>query len=143
MSMRRSSILGWVAVLWLAGCAGSGGQLFSVEQGGYPIAWSEAELVKPLAMRTLRRSEEMSVHVVRLAGDESPHVHDHSDLTVTLLRGRVRMNLAGRTFVMEAGDVVEVPRGVEHWAENLFGPRSEAYVLFTPPLREGDHRPTR
>lgn len=45
-----------------------------------------------------------------------PHTHG-VDKIDGVLAGRFRMGMAGATVVLEAGDLLEVPRGVVHSAE--------------------------
>jgi mannose-6-phosphate isomerase-like protein (cupin superfamily) len=106
------------------------------------IAWDDKELAKEIAVKTLRKTEAASFHVVRIVTAENPHVHDRSDLSVFVLSGRVRMRLGAHTVEIEAGDVIDIPRGVPHWAENIADQPSEAYVIFMPPFNPKDYRAT-
>jgi mannose-6-phosphate isomerase-like protein (cupin superfamily) len=97
--------------------------------------WSAAEQQKDVAVRTLHVSDTASVHLVRLARAEKPHVHEDSDLAVFVLRGSVHMHFGERVIPVVAGDVIEIPRGASHWAENAGDSPSEAYVVFSPPSK--------
>jgi quercetin dioxygenase-like cupin family protein len=103
--------------------------------------WTAEERSQEIAVRTIRRTDSASFHVVRLAGAEKPHVHDHSDLAVFVLLGQVRMHIAGRVTPVRAGDVADIPRGTQHWAENASDEASVAYAVFTPALDKNDRRP--
>lgn len=104
------------------------------------IEWTDAELMRDMAIRPLRATDQASYAVVRIVTAEPPHAHDRHDLTVYVLSGRVAMHLADRTVIVEPGDLIDVPRSVPHWAQNLSDPASEAYVIFTPPFDGHDRR---
>ncbi len=73
---------------------------------------------KEVVVQHLRRDAASSHHFVNLVGSEKPHVHDRSDLTVFILRGSVRMHFEDRVVDVQPGDVVDIPMGAFHWAEN-------------------------
>jgi mannose-6-phosphate isomerase-like protein (cupin superfamily) len=50
------------------------------------------------------------------------------------------MHLADRVIDVGPGDVIDVPRGVVHWAENVGDGASEAYAVFAPPFDGKDRR---
>lgn len=105
------------------------------------VAWTSDESAREIAVRHLRRTESASHHVVRLAGAEEPHVHRLSDLTVTVLSGRVEMHLGDSVSTIGAGQVVDIPRGTPHYAVNLTKGASIAYTVFSPPLDPTDNHP--
>lgn len=105
------------------------------------LAWTDEELSKDIALRTLRQTDAASYHVVRLLRAEKPHAHDRSDLSVFVLSGAVNMHIAGRVVPLASGDVVDIPRGVPHWAENASPTASTAYVVFAPAFDGKDRRP--
>lgn len=103
--------------------------------------WSPAELEKSIAVRRLRATAETSVSLIRLAGAEQPHIHKDHDLVVVLLSGSARLHLGNRTVEVHPGDVMEIPRGVVHWAENIGPGASEVYAIFSPPYNGLDNIP--
>jgi mannose-6-phosphate isomerase-like protein (cupin superfamily) len=103
--------------------------------------WSEAEQAKPIAVRRLRSTAEISISLIRLAGAEQPHIHKDHDLVVVLLSGQARLHLGNRTVDVRPGDVMEIPRGVVHWAENTGPGASEVYAIFSPPFDGRDNLP--
>lgn len=105
------------------------------------VTWTAEESAKEIAVRSVRTTETASYHVIRLAGAEKPHRHLVSDLTVTVLRGQVRMHLGDQVEVVNAGQVIDVPRGTPHYAENIDREPSEAYVVFSPPFAPTDNHP--
>ena len=97
------------------------------------VEWTEQEVAAEVAVLEVRRGNWSSEHLVRLRGEEKPHVHQRHDITVTLLEGRVGMHIDGRSFEMRPGDVASIPHGATHWAENIFDEgASVAYAVFTP-----------
>ena len=93
-----------------------------------------------MAIRNLWKTEDASAHIIRLRTAEKPHVHEHHDLTVFVLSGSARVFLDGKFILSHAGDVIEIPRGTLHWAENLDKDASEVYAVFTPTYDGQDSR---
>ena len=54
------------------------------------------------------------VKVVKLKGEFVWHHHDHEDELFLVVRGRLRMRLRDGDIVIEEGEFLIVPRGVEH-----------------------------
>lgn len=103
--------------------------------------WTPDELEKTIAVRRLRATSEVSVSLIRLAGAEQPHMHKDHDLVVVMLSGAARLHLGNRTVDVRPGDVMEIPRGVVHWAENTGPEASEVYAIFSPPYDGRDNLP--
>lgn len=104
------------------------------------IDWSPDELRESTATRSVYRTDEASHHLLRTTVNEKPHVHDKSDLTVTVLSGSTRIHFQRHFFDLKPGDVVRVPRGVPHWMELVGEGGAEAYVVFSPPFDGKDRR---
>lgn len=104
-------------------------------------AWPEEDLEKQVAQFKLGETETQSFHLVRLLGAEAPHVHDRHDASVTMLSGKAKIHYPQKTFEVKKGDIIHIPRGMPHWAENVNGNASEAYVIFSPPFDGKDYRP--
>ncbi len=102
--------------------------------------WTEEEKKQEIALRPIRTTSEAGYYLLRLNESEKPHVHDHHDITVILLSGQALMHYEGKSHLVNPGDIIEVPRGVVHWAENLNNQPCEAYAIFTPPFDEKDKR---
>ena len=117
-----------------------GGTIVEPKATTEQTSWTDQERAQEIAVKTLRKTESASYHVIRLSGAEKPHTHDRSDLSVFVLRGAVRMHLADRVIDVGPGDVIDIPRGVVHWAENVAGGASEAYAVFAPPFDGKDRR---
>ena len=103
--------------------------------------WSVEELSKDMAINNLRLTSETSHHIIRLKSAEIPHIHRTHDLTVFVLKGKAVMHLNNRQLLVKAGDVIEIPRGFVHWAENIDPDGSEVYAIFNPPYHGNDHHP--
>lgn len=54
------------------------------------------------------------VKLVKLAGPFVWHHHDHEDELFLVVRGRFRMELRDRAIDVAAGELIVIPRGVEH-----------------------------
>ena len=127
------------------GCAGNGsvsrGRVFSTDATLTDPAWTAAELAKPIAVRRLQATQHTSMNIIRLAGAEQPHMHRDHDLVVVVLQGTARVHLGDHVKDIRAGDIMEIPRGVVHWAENTGSEASEVYAIFSPPYDGLDHIP--
>ncbi len=105
------------------------------------VTWTDEELGKDVAIKTVRQSDGASYHVVRLLKAEKPHVHDRSDLVVVVLSGSVKMHFGDRVVPVGPGQVIDIPKGAPHWAENASAGPSFAYVVFAPAFDGKDRRP--
>lgn len=103
--------------------------------------WTPAEQEKAIAVRRLRSTAETSVSLIRLLKAEQPHIHKDHDLVVVMLAGSARLHLGNRSVEVHPGDVMEIPRGVVHWAENIGPGASEVYAIFSPPYDGLDNLP--
>lgn len=137
--MKNISIL-FLFFLLISGCSTQRGTIVSLRDLPNKIEWSPEELATTIAFKKLYQTNEASFHFVRLAGKEQPHVHDLHDLTIFVLSGKVKMHLNEKSMIATKGDVIEVPKGIIHWAENVNGKPSEAYIVFSPPFDDKDHR---
>jgi mannose-6-phosphate isomerase-like protein (cupin superfamily) len=108
------------------------GRLVEPGQVTQSVEWMEAESKSDIAIRKLRETADASFQIVRLNTAEKPHVHQHHDLTVFVLRGRALMHLDNKDIPVRAGDVIDIPRGIPHWVENKSKSPSEVYAIFTP-----------
>lgn len=102
--------------------------------------WTTAEKQKPIAVRHLHKTDTSSTHLVRLAGAEKPHVHDSHDLTVTVLSGTSTIHIGEREEAVSAGDVIVIPKGTYHWAENNGEAASIVLTIFSPAFDGKDVR---
>jgi mannose-6-phosphate isomerase-like protein (cupin superfamily) len=105
------------------------------------VTWTDEELGKDVAIKTVRQSDGASYHVVRLFKAEKPHIHDRSDLIVVVLSGHVNMHFRDRVVPVGPGQIIDIPKGEPHWAENAAAEPSFAYVVFAPAFDGKDRRP--
>ena len=139
--MVKNTMLVLAVVAGLCGCQQSGPTIYLSDGNVLKEAdWPTWDRAKAVAVRPLWKDRASSHALVRLAGSEKPHVHDAHDLTVFVLKGRVRMHLGDRSVELKPGDVVQVPHGLPHWAENLGPGAGEAYVIFSPFYEGQDKR---
>ena len=125
------------AAILLCGCARHGVVLDGTQGrviDPHAIRWTEEEKSAVLALAEIRRGNWNSEHVARLNGAEPLHVHERHDLSVTLLSGRLDVQVGEDWFKMRPGDVLTVPHGTPHRAVNRAHDPSIAYVVFTPPF---------
>ena len=128
--------------LLVASCGSAvSGRVISPESDVSDFAWTVEEMAKSIAIRRWHVTEETSVSLIRLAGAEQPHMHKNHDLIVVLLSGSARLHLGQRVIDVYPGDVMEIPRGMVHWAENTGSSASEVYAIFSPPYDGQDHLP--
>jgi quercetin dioxygenase-like cupin family protein len=149
----------WGCILALAlqctvaasGCATGHGRAprFFLDYGRVPI---RADLDALLAAHPLPagtnisamefgRTEPVSHHLVQVRGGESPHVHEHHDLTVVMLRGTAVLTVGAEEHGIAAGDIMFVPRGRVHFVRNTGSETAVAFVIFSPALQSGDSVP--
>lgn len=114
--------------------------VYSPEGAVREVDWTQAKWHEGVAVKTLSQRTGSSTHLVRIEDREKPHVHDAHDLVAVVLEGKVLVHLGGREILAKPGDVIEVPRGTIHWAENRARGRSKAYAVFSPPFDGKDHR---
>jgi mannose-6-phosphate isomerase-like protein (cupin superfamily) len=115
----------------------------SAAEGNEPspnMQWTEDELSRNAAVKTLRTTAEASFHLIRLKGAEPPHVHDRHDLTVFIFSGTSVVHFKDRAVSISQGELIDIPRGVWHWAENIGQDPTHAYAVFTPPFDGKDRR---
>lgn len=127
-------------LLTFSGCTSQQWKIVTPQEEFGVIGWQENELASDIAKRTLKVDEGSSHHIIRLRTAEEPHVHDDHDLTAFILSGKARVIVGHQVVTVEKGDVVDIPRGTVHWAENLGREACEVYVIFTPPFDGKDHR---
>ena len=78
------------------------------------LAAAFASFDEAWAPRVAARVGEFAVKVVRLDGEFVWHHHEHEDELFLVHRGRFRMEFRDRVVELRPGDLIVVPRGVEH-----------------------------
>ncbi len=141
MQRIQSNILLPMLALLITACqAPRGYNIVFPEQIHHNVQWTPEEQLENIAARTLARTQYSSVHLVRLMGKEKPHYHDRHDLYVSLLSGSSKIHFKDTTVEMFAGDVVFIPSGTYHWAENTGESASIISTHFTPAFDGKDKR---
>lgn len=64
--------------------------------------------------RIVGQVNDVQVKVAKLEGAFPWHTHDEEDELFLVLEGRLTLELRDRAVVLEAGEFLVVPRGVEH-----------------------------
>jgi mannose-6-phosphate isomerase-like protein (cupin superfamily) len=84
---------------------------------------------EPYQPRTVAQFNGHDVMVVKFQGPSVWHSHADTDDMFVVLKGRIEVRLRDRAVPLEAGELLVVPRGVEHcpYAEH------EAHVLLIEP----------
>lgn len=88
----------------------------------------------PVGTLDLGHTAWVSEHIAVIREGEPPHYHRFHDITITLLRGEGIMDVEGKRFVMKAGDIVHVNRGVRHYFRNTGKDPAATFVVFSPPF---------
>lgn len=57
---------------------------------------------------------DMQVRVAKLHGEFPWHTHEHEDELFLVVKGRLRLEFRDRQVLLEPGEFLIVPRGVEH-----------------------------
>lgn len=125
--------------LTAAGCASKRGPEVITPNGLLTGSWTPQERSLNISGKKSHGTAEASYHFIRIRGAENPHIHRNHDLHVVLLSGEAKVHFKDREFEMKPGDIVEIPRGTYHWAENLSKQGSEVYAIFTPPYDGKDY----
>jgi len=102
--------------------------------------WTEDEIKKDISIRHLHRSSDSSTYLIRLKGKEFPHFHDYHDLTVAVISGTSVIHLEDHEVSLLPGDVVHIPKGTFHWAENTDPVASIVFAVFSPAFDGKDRR---
>lgn len=82
----------------------------------------------------LKRTDEQSIHLVRLRGSLPRHHHNFHDETVVVLRGTGKMQLGTEVIDIAPGTVLHIPSGVRHSVTIDAGKQAAAISIFTPPF---------
>lgn len=102
------------------------------------IIWSEQELQKDIAVKLLESNEHSSILLIRLKGSEKPHIHEHHDLSVYVLKGTSSVTIGKKEIELRIGDFVTIPKGTIHWAKNKGALPAEVVAIFSPPYKGRD-----
>lgn len=93
------------------------------------LAEKFALIAEPWQPKLLGEVNDAQVKAVKLAGEFVWHRHDEEDELFLVVRGRLVMKFRDREVRLEAGELIIVPRGVDH----LPVAESETDVLLVEP----------
>lgn len=134
-----------MVVLLMTACASTRGgtshRLITPEDQTTVADWTEDEKSREVAMRNLRRSDEASFHLLRVAKQRKGTVHEQSDLVISVISGSMRMTVDRDVIEVAPGDVIEIPRGTPYALTNQAANASVAYLVYTPALGAVDSKP--
>lgn len=127
-----------IALLFI-GCSHKPKVVFP-DKGYENIEWSASDKSKNIAVHHLSQGSYSSTHLIRIKGSEKPHYHDTHDLTVTIIEGESIIHFRDHEVVLYQGDVIHIPKGTYHWAENIDSKASVVFALFSPSFKGKDKR---
>jgi mannose-6-phosphate isomerase-like protein (cupin superfamily) len=78
------------------------------------LAEKFAQFAEPWQPKVVGELNGHQVKLVKLAGPFVWHHHEHEDELFLVVRGRFRMELRDRAIELAPGELLVVPRGVEH-----------------------------
>jgi quercetin dioxygenase-like cupin family protein len=85
-----------------------------------------------IALATTARAQ-MDLYCVAPGQDQKPHTHGDQDKFYVVLEGRGRFRLGATEHVLDAGDALVAPAGVEHGLLNDGDRPLLVLVVVTPP----------
>jgi mannose-6-phosphate isomerase-like protein (cupin superfamily) len=139
--MNRKIISCFLVIQLLAACqVNDSARLVFPDNTYRDVSWTQDELARDIAVRNLHRGTHASTHLIRLQGNEFPHYHDHHDLNVTVLSGKSIIHFHDHDVSLAPGDVIFIPQGTFHWAENTDPVASEVFAVFSPAFDGHDRR---
>jgi len=101
------------------------------------LAAELARIPETWSPQTVARVNDVDVKLVRLEGSFEWHHHQHEDELFLVVQGHLTMHLREGDVELEAGQMLVVPRGVEHRPEAAH----ECHVMLVEPhstLRRGN-----
>jgi quercetin dioxygenase-like cupin family protein len=101
--------------------------------------WDEVkkEQMNPLLARQVIHTENMTLSRLELKKGCVVPEHSHANEQISVAEtGSMRFVLAGKEFILRAGDTLQIPPNVPHWVEaledstglDLFSPRREDWL---------------
>ena len=85
-----------------------------------------------IALATTARAQ-LDLYCVGPGQDQKPHTHGDQDKFYVVLEGRGRFRLGSAEHVLDAGDALVAPAGIEHGLVNDGATPLLVLVLVTPP----------
>ncbi|SFV58711.1 Uncharacterized protein aq_1978 [hydrothermal vent metagenome] len=139
---KKIAIVTLISTLFFVGCSDHSKVVFP-NKGYQNVKWSKEEMAKEIAIKHISKNEYSSTDIIRLKGSEPPHFHDYHNLAVTMLSGESVIHFKDHETILEKGDVLFIPKGVYHWAENIDSDGSVVFAIFSPAYNGKDMRISR
>ena len=73
-----------------------------------------AEFTKQWHPHQIAIVDDMQVLLAKLQGEFVWHAHEHEDELFQVIKGTLYMQFRGRTEVVNEGEIIVVPKGIEH-----------------------------
>jgi mannose-6-phosphate isomerase-like protein (cupin superfamily) len=80
----------------------------------------------------IAEGDSLQVYLSKIQGEFPMHAHDNGDELFYVVKGKMDMCFKDRTVAVKAGEIILVPRGVEHCPRTL--PDDEVHVLVVEPI---------
>lgn len=74
----------------------------------------------------------LQVYLSKIQGDFVMHTHENGDELFYVIRGKMEMQFKGHSVPVQEGEIILVPKGVEHCPRTA--PDEEAQLLVIEPL---------
>ncbi|MBN2453342.1 MAG: cupin domain-containing protein [Candidatus Omnitrophica bacterium] len=68
-------------------------------------------------------------------GYDNSHIHNHEQIGY-ILKGRIKVTIAGRSKILEPGDAYYIPAGVRHGFKVIGNKKAGYFEVFSPPKKE-------
>lgn len=78
------------------------------------LAAKLAAVARPWSPRVVAEMNDVQFKVVKLAGEFVWHAHEDTDEAFLVLDGEMQVGYRDRDVTLRAGEMVVIPRGVEH-----------------------------
>ena len=86
-----------------------------------------AEFTKQWHPHQIAVVDDMQVLLAKVQGEFVWHAHEHEDELFQIIKGTLYMQFRDRTEIVKEGEIIVVPKGVEHCPKTKDG--EEVYVL--------------
>jgi mannose-6-phosphate isomerase-like protein (cupin superfamily) len=95
------------------------------------VQWAQPTGNEPVTKRKIHDYGDSEHYWIRLYGAEQPHVNMKEDLAVFVIDGEAVLHYDRMSIVLRPGDILDIPAGKLHWAENKGPKPAEIYTIYT------------
>jgi len=140
-------LVGILSTFLLSGCAASGNYKFHQYTvfGGVKskslerLKWeNQFQPGEDITKALILQMDHASAHLIQIKGSERKHTHYYHDLIVILQSGQGRMFLGKSSFAAGAGDIIFIPKGVDHYFINGSENPATAIAVYSPVFKGED-----